>query len=94
MKLLDKAKETIVSLERCNAAYIIAYATAAACSKRYCVNLLEVSASLGSKNLELVLQLCKITHEYDYSNADQDKMLTWLTQNGYLKNVPLVNGIS
>jgi hypothetical protein len=91
MKLLDKAKGKIISLERCNAAYIVAYATAAACSKRYCVNLLEVSANLGYENLELVLQLCKISHECDYSNADQDEMLAWLDQNLYLKNVPVVN---
>ena len=91
MESLEKAKKTIIKLGGCKAAGTIAHATAAACSQKYGVSLLRISAGLDHSNKQLVLELLDITKQSDFSNSAQDEMLNWLESEGWLLSTPKVN---
>lgn len=88
MESLEKAKKTIIKLGGCKAAGTIAHATAAACSQKYGVSLLRISAGLDYSNKQLVLELLDITKQDDFSNSAQDEMLIWLEDNNWLSSTP------
>ena len=88
MESLDKAKKMIVKMGKCKAAYTVAHAAASACNQNYGVSLLRISAGLDYQNKELVAELFNITNQADYSNADQDEMMHWLSINGWLESTP------
>jgi hypothetical protein len=90
MELLNLTKAIIISLGRCKAAFTVSHAAAAACSQKYGVSLLRISAGLDYDNKQLVLRLLDIIREPDYSNAAQDEMLIWLDNNGWLAKTPTV----
>lgn len=88
MKVLDIAKERIIRLGRCKAAYTVAQAAASACSQNYGVSLLRIDVGLDNRNRELILELMTISKQTDYSNAEQGAMLDWLEENNLLCEAP------
>lgn len=90
MELLEKVKKTITSLGGCKAAGTLAHASAAACSQKYGVSLLRISAGLDYSNKQLVLELLDITKQDDFSNLAQDEMLGWLKENKWLLRTPTI----
>ena len=88
MKVLDIAKERIIGLGRCKAAYTVAQAAASACSQQYGVSLLRIDIGLDNRNKKLILELMTISKHVDFCNADQEEMLSWLKQNNWLKSTP------
>lgn len=88
MKSLDKAKQKITEMGKCKAAYTVAHAAASACNQNYGVSLLRISAGLDYNNKKLVAELFNITKQPDYNNADQEEMMNWLSENGWLESTP------
>jgi hypothetical protein len=88
MKSLDKAKQKIAELGKCKAAFTVAQAAASACNQSYGVSLLRISAGLDYQNKKLVAELFNITKQSDYNNADQEEMMCWLSENGWLEHTP------
>jgi len=90
MQKLEEAKQRIIDLGRCKAAYTIAQASASACSQRYGVSLLSLSVGLDSQNKALVAELADITAQLDFSNQAQDEMLAWLERGNWLETTPTI----
>ena len=78
MQIIKEVIKKIESLGSSKSAGIMAKALASACNSKYGVSLLDVSCNLEKANQELVIRLCGIRAEPDFSNASQDMALHWL----------------
>ena len=90
MNLFNELKNIIAQGGYAKSTGTLAHAAAAACSQKYGVSLLRISAGLDYSNKQIVLRLLNITKEPDFSNAAQDEMLIWLDNNGWLAKTPIV----
>lgn len=90
MNLFNELKNIIAQGGYAKSTRTLTHATAAACSQKYGVSLLRISAGLDYSNKKLVLRLLNITKEPDFSNAAQDEMIIWLDNNGWLAKTPTV----
>lgn len=88
MESLDDVRNKMIKMGKCKATYTLAHAAASACSQKYGVSFLRVCVGLDLSNKKLVLGLFDIANQVDFSNRDQDEMLYWLDNNGYLSNIP------
>ncbi len=84
MKLFDQIIAQLTEHPGSRSSEILAEALAAACSERYGVSLLSISARLDQKNKELIARLANVTAEPDYSNVAQTAALNWLKEQPYL----------
>jgi len=85
---LDNVKNKMIKMGRCKATNTLGHALASACNQLYGVSFLRICVGLDPANKKLVLGLFDIANQPDFSNRDQDEMLYWLDENGYLSNTP------
>ncbi len=88
MKSLDNVRNKMIIMGKGKATSTLAHAAASACSQNYGVSFLRICVGLDPANKNLVLGLFNIANQPDFSNKDQDEMLYWLDNNGYLSDTP------